>query len=143
MIESPRTCGEAGGRNSKGLPCGVYLNLSPSTGLCLMHDPERAESRAELKRQGGQAAGAARRQARAAMPDGVPRAPTNLEDSVKWSSWAMHAIATGEIDHKVGHEVGYLVARFTEAVSKRDLERQVKSLQARLRAFQQRRGSHE
>ena len=41
-------------------------------------------------------------------------------------------IACGEIDARTGHEVGYLVARFTEALNKRDLLKEIEQLRHEL-----------
>jgi hypothetical protein len=46
----------------------------------------------------------------------------------------MHAIATGDLDARTGHEVGYLVARFTEALNKRDLLAEIEQLRRDLAA---------
>lgn len=44
----------------------------------------------------------------------------------------MHAIANGSLDPRVGHECGYLIARFTEALNKRDLLRKIEDLERKL-----------
>ena len=130
-----QTCGDSGGRTRVGTACGASMNLSPTSGLCVQHDPERAEAARALRVEGGRASGAAKRRAKAALPEGVPSAPRSLEDAVQWSSWAMRAIATGEIDARTGHEVGYLIARFAEAVNKRDLEKRLEKALAELKTY--------
>ena len=85
-----------------------------------------------MRRAGGRARGDAVRRARAACPERVPRAPSTLQDAVEWSSWAIRAVATGEIDPRVGHEIGYLVNAFKAAVEKRDLLRELEELRAQL-----------
>jgi hypothetical protein len=123
------TCGAP---TKAGTACRVTMNLSQVSGKCIMHDPERLAARQALQAAGGKAAGVVHRRAKAADPAIVPAAPKTLEDAVKWSSWAMHAIASGELDARTGHEVGYLVARFTEALNKRDLLRKVEELERKL-----------
>jgi hypothetical protein len=126
---TPRTCGAT---TKAGTSCRSTMNLSPTNGRCLQHDPERiAEARA-LHVMGAKARGAAAQRAKAADPATVPKPPQTLEDAVQWSSWAMHACATGAMDARTGHEVGYLVARFTEALNKRDLLRKIEELERAL-----------
>ncbi len=137
MTGSRRTCGAA---KVDGTPCRSYLNLSPATGMCLMHDPERAEERQRVTASGGRATGVAKRARKTADPEDVPSAPKTLQDAVTWSSWAMHAVACGRIDARTGHEIGYLVNAFKAAVEKRDLERQIHELRAELAAAQKRPG---
>lgn len=131
------TCGDAGGRRADGEPCRSTLGLG-TTGLCLQHDPERANEAHLLRSTGGLAARDAKIKAKAALPDGVPKAPKTLEDAVQWSSWAMYAVATGEIDARTGHEVGYLVNAFKAAVEKRDLLQEIEKLRAELAAARKR-----
>ena len=85
-----------------------------------------------MRRAGARAKGEAMRRARAGLPEGVPRAPRMLQDAVEWSSWAIRAVATGEIDPRVGHEIGYLVNAFKAAVEKRDLLHEIEELRVQL-----------
>ncbi len=91
-----------------------------------------------MRRAGGRATARSGRTARAALPANVPRAPETLQDAVAWSSWAMHAVAVGEIDARTGHEIGYLVNAFKAAVEKRDLQREIEELRAELAAARRR-----
>ncbi len=93
-----------------------------------------------MRQAGGQATAVSRRSARAASPANVPRAPQTLQDAVAWSSWAMRAVAVGEIDARTGHEIGYLVNVFKAAVEKRDLQREIEELRAELAAARSRQG---
>ena len=131
MAETERTCGQAGGVNAKGEPCSSTLGLG-ATGLCVVHDPARADKAAATRSAGGRAAAAKKREAATARPADCPAAPRTLADAVRWSSWAMLAVATGDIDARTGHEIGYLVNAFKAAVEKRDLERQIEELRAEL-----------
>lgn len=128
------TCGAAGGRKLSGDPCRAFLNLSPTSGLCMMHDPERVAQRLLMQRRGASNSAVSKRRARAADPSIVPRPPQTLDEAVEWSSWAMHSVAAGELDARTGHEIGYLIARFTEALNKRDLLREVEQLRRDLAA---------
>ena len=94
-----------------------------------------------MRQAGGRATAGSKRTARAALPANVPRAPETLQDAVAWSSWAMRAVAVGEIDARTGHEIGYLVNTFKAAVEKRDLQREIEELRAELAAACRRQGS--
>lgn len=85
-----------------------------------------------MRRAGARAQAEAKRRTKALLPEGVPRAPETLQDAVEWSSWAIRSVATGEIDPRVGHEIGYLVNAFKAAVEKRDLLRELEELRAQL-----------
>jgi len=85
-----------------------------------------------MRRAGGRAKAEASRRGKVALPEGVPRAPRTLQDAVEWSSWAIRAVATGEIDPRVGHEIGYLVNAFKAAVEKRDLLHEIEGLRVQL-----------
>ena len=133
-------CGDSGGLTNAGEPCGTYLNLSSSSGLCLFHCPDREQERLAVRQAGGRASAVAKRDRKTADPDDVPRAPRTLQDAVTWSSWAIHGVACGRIDARTAHEIGYLVNAFKAAVEKRDLERQIAELRAELAEAQKRPG---
>ena len=69
-----------------------------------------------MRRAGARAKGESVRRAKAVPRVHVPRAPKTLQDAAEWASWAIRAVATGEIDPRVGHVVGYLVNSFKAAV---------------------------
>jgi hypothetical protein len=133
------TCGSNGGRTKAGTACRSTLNLSPTSGMCVQHDPDRADQARALWAMGGRASGERKRRAKAALPEGVPSAPRCLEDAVKFASWLTRAIADGTIDARTGHESAYALNCFKAAAEKRDLERQVADLQAQLKAFKSQR----
>lgn len=126
--DAPRVCSAA---NKDGTPCRVTFGLSPD-GLCFSHDPLRAVEHAASQTARGRASAERKRERRASLPAGMPRAPKTLDDAVRWSAWAMHATATGIIDARTGHEVGYLANAFRGALEKRDLLRQIEQLRAEL-----------
>lgn len=109
-----RTCGDAGGRRADGEPCRGKLSLSEA-GLCVFHDPDRVDELRAMRAAGGSAAAAAKRKAKAADPEGVPRAPRTIEDATRWASWATWAVATGQIDARTAHEIGYVLRAFLDA----------------------------
>jgi len=127
-----RRCGDSGGMTKAGTPCRSALGLDDAKGLCPHHDPLRAELMRETRAKGGRKAHEVRRRMKAALPHEVPKPPKTLQDAVAWSSWAMYAVATGEIDARTGHEVGYLVNAFKAAVEKRDLLTEIERLREEL-----------
>ncbi len=131
-VKRAQTCGDSGGATVAGKPCRSTISLSTENGLCRVHDPTRAEEVREMRRAGARAKGESVRRAKAVPPDHVPRAPKTLQDAVEWSSWAIRAVATGEIDPRVGHEIGYLVNAFKAAVEKRDLQHEIEELRTQL-----------
>ena len=54
-------------------------------------------------------------------PRTAPVPPKTLQDAVAWSSWAMRSVATGVIDARTAHEIGYLVNAFKASLEKADL----------------------
>lgn len=131
MTERPHCLG----LKSSGDPCGSTFGLSPA-GLCFNHDPDRREISRETKAAGGRAAGAAKRAARTpggrVAPEDVPPPPKNLEDAVRYFAWITHAVATGRLDARTGHEAAYALNGFKAAAEKRDLEREIAELRKEL-----------
>jgi hypothetical protein len=127
----PVTCA---GTRKDGQPCGVTLNLSPTTGLCLQHDPERAVERAVMHETGGYASRISRREAKAAAPPTVPKAPTTIEEAESFASWLTHAVCSGKIDAKVAQVAAGCLREFRGAAEKARLEREVRALREELAA---------
>lgn len=127
------TCGDAGGITKAGAPCRCSMNLS-AAGLCIVHDPERAAIRAEMRAAGGSAAAVAKRRRKAADPVKVPRAPKTIEDAEKFASWLTHAVCIGEIDARTAHEAAVCLREFRGASEKRIMEAELKALRAELAA---------
>ena len=123
------------GTKAGGEPCRWSAGLSPE-GFCHNHDPSRRAAAQAIRAEGGRAAGAARRARRdakrASIPDDVPPEPRSLDDAFRFAAWLTHAIATGRLDARTGHESGYCLQRFQSIAEKRDLERQIKQLRAEL-----------
>lgn len=126
----PPTCR---GTTKAGAPCRVTLNLS-ETGYCIQHDPARHEQRKALWRAGGLASAPAQRLAKAALPEGVPKAPKTIEDAERFASWLTYAVAVGDISPKVAHEVAVALKEFRGAAEKRALEKELKALRLELAA---------
>lgn len=64
--------------------------------------------------------------------------PRTLEDAVRWSAWAVRAVAVGRIDARTCHEINFGINSFKAAVEKRDLLKQVAELEARLKEHEKR-----
>jgi hypothetical protein len=67
--------------------------------------------------------------AKTVLPYGMLRPPRSLDDAVKWSAWAAHAVALGVIDARTCHEINFAINSFTASLNKRDLQRQIATLQ--------------
>ena len=70
---------------------------------------------------------------------GCPPRPENIDDCVKWGSWAVTMVATGRLDAKTAREVGFLIRVLMDALEKQtidDVRRQIEELKAgKLRAI--------
>ena len=126
------TCGDNGGITRAGARCRASLNLSPSSGLCVQHDPDRVEVARQLRLTGGRASGLKQRLKKAALPEHVPRAPKTIADAEAFASWLTHAVCVGDIDARTAHEAAVCLREFRGASEKRILEREIKALRQEL-----------
>ncbi len=117
-----------------GTRCKIQNSLSED-GLCLWHDPERAEEAARARRRGGRNGGRVPKIRTAGM-DEVPDPPQSVEDVVAWTSWATWAVATGKIDSRTAHEIGYLARALHAGLEKVDLSEEVEELRAMIERLQ-------
>ena len=127
-----RTCGDSGGKTLAGALCRASLNLSPTSGLCWSHDPERAEQARAIRASGGVAAGRAKRLENAPPAGDVPNAPRTLADAEKLAAWLARAVLTGQIDSRTCESATKAVRQFQLTVEKRELQREVAGLRAQL-----------
>ena len=100
----------------------------------MSHDPERAEELRAVHAAGGKAAGVAKRHAKAALPDGVPKAPRSLDDASQIASWITRAVLIGEIDVRVAEAATKAVRQFQLTEEKRAMQAELKALRAQLDA---------
>jgi hypothetical protein len=107
-----------------------------ATGYCKHHDPERREQVRAEQRLGAQRGGKMRalKDLRERAGD-VPPPPTTLDEAVAYAAWAVHAVATGRIDGRTGHEILYGLNIFKTAVKDRDIAREIKAMRERLDAL--------
>lgn len=139
------TCGGAGGVNEQGGPCRQAVNLSPTTGLCVHHDPLRVDEARALARVGGVASGRAKRLQRiermTTTPDNMPREePDTLERLARWHRWVTRAVATGLIDARTAHEITCSLKELRPVLIQIGLEKRVRELEAELRRYKKRVG---
>ena len=132
-----KTCGDAGGRTKAGRPCQVAMNLGEK-GLCVHHDPDRKQEALEMRRMGARASAASRTRTKVARGD-VPRAPRTLSDAVSYASWAVDAVAMGELDARTAREIGNLLREFRSCLEKRSLEKEITALRTELKEAQSKR----
>ena len=108
------------------------------TGLCIHHDPDRAELATEIRRSGAKAQGAAIRAARRAAdvrtvaPDEAPTAPSTLEDIAEWHRWTAVAVATGQVDPRTAGEITRSLRELRPTLTAIGMEKRVRELEAQL-----------
>ncbi len=133
MATGMQTCGDSGGVTKAGTPCRNTLDLSEGNGRCIHHDPYRKLEAAALVSMGGRALAEKAKREKAALPDGVPRAPRTLEDAEKLASWISRAVLVGEIHPRVAEAATKAVRQFQLTIEKRVLQDRVKDLERELR----------
>lgn len=133
MSERPRCAGTT----VDGSPC--RSTAVAESGFCISHDPERREEMRAARSKGARATNRMRRHrgrgknVRTADPSEVPDRPKTIEDAIEWASWAVWAVATGEIDARTGHEVGYVLRAFLDGRKHADdVDDRVKELKAKM-----------
>lgn len=117
---------------ANGERCGVQGGSVQATDaglLCLWHDPNRKEEADRARKKGGKRN---RIRVRTVDPGETPPAPKTLEDVVRWASWATYAVATGEIDSRTAHEIGYLCNALERSLEKVNTAREVAEIQKQL-----------
>jgi len=120
-------------KKADGSRCQIQSGLS-ERGLCLWHDEHRKVEAARARRRGGVTAGRRKRENRIRTVEAgqAPPPPESLEDAVEWASWATHAVATGLIDSRTAHEVGYLLNALRGALEKAHIAEEVRELREQL-----------
>ena len=108
-----------------GAHCRSVIGISPTSGLCPVHDPASRERMRRTRAKGGRAT---RKGPIVVDRADAPPAPQSLDDAVAFASWLTHAVVIGKIDARTAHESGYCLTQFTSAAKQRDLERRVKEL---------------
>lgn len=119
--------GRCGYEKDDGETCRVDFALCKCHGQCFHHAPCRQEERREARKRGGRNAHA-KDGARTVPSDEAPPPPETLEDAVVWASWATYAVATGRIDARTGHEIGYLLRALQDGLKAVDVSERVEEL---------------
>ena len=132
-LPSPPRCGAL---TKSGAPCRQKMNLSPTSGRCLVHDDERAAERAAMHSAGAKAANAARRRLMAADPADAPAEPRTLKDAERASAWVMRAVLTGVIDQRVGDTATKAIREFRLTVEKRVLAEKLRRLERKAKVHE-------
>lgn len=123
------------GTSRSGAPCRMRSNLNPENGLCLVHDPERAEEFRTFARAGQQRAVAARKENRkiraATLADVLERPPVgdSLETLATFHRWVIEATARGDLELGVSRTHTAAVRVQQQVYEKRDLMRQLRDLE--------------
>lgn len=132
--DGTRTCGDAGGVTKAGAPCRSFLNISPASGRCAMHDDARKAERLAIHSAGGSASKVAKTKAKAADASEAPAAPRTLADAVAVASWITRSVLIGAIDVRVAEAATKAVRQFQLGEEKRALESEIKKLRSELAA---------
>lgn len=121
------------GTNRHDEPCQAPEEVVGPDGYCNVHRP--GDEHQEVSSKGGQAT--ARKLQAPELPDhDIPEPPTSVEDLEDWLSWAMHKVATGQLEAKEGRVVGYLARALLDTLERSDLEADVEDLQEKIRQLQ-------
>ena len=130
---TPRTCGDAGGLNARGQPCGMNLPPdAPIGALCPMHDPAMDDEMQLRRLRGNQSRSRMEKTAAAAIEHGVPVKPQSLEEIAVYYADTIDAARRGLLDARVAREIFYGLRGQQSALEKRDLLREIATLRKEL-----------
>lgn len=117
-----------------GEQCRSHIGLCDECGHCIAHCPHREETAQQARSKGGKRKAEKARDSkyRTVSDDQAPPPPESLEDAVHWASWATWAVATGQIDGKTAHEVGYLLRAYMKSLDKVELGDRVEELEEKI-----------
>lgn len=120
------------GITQSGERCPMQGGLSED-GLCLWHDPERAEEAQAARLRGQKNRGNGPK-----PPEGEPpRPPETLNDLISWTAWIVSETAAGRLDHRTARALTYAIATSRVAMERRDLGEQVRKLERQLKQLKQ------
>lgn len=124
-------------RTASGRVCRIENNLRD--GLCLWHDPQRAQQAKAARRKGGQGRVAQRNTDRKTVDvaDALD-APETLDDIAQWASWCAHSVAVGLIDARTAREISYALTTLRGTLEKRDLAKELRELRDAVDALKER-----
>ena len=127
-------CGQP--RKDDGGPCRQAVPAGATA--CFWHDPKKQEAARAARRRGADTTNGKRPpKFRTVTPEAAPPPPQTIEDATMWASWAVWAVATGTIDGKTGHEIGYVLRAFLDGRKHLDsVDARVKELAAKIKQLQ-------
>ncbi len=131
---TPRQCGELTADGSACKSNGPFYN----DGFCGWHSstPEAAEWRDKM-RVIAQTQGLKSRKPRDSFkPDEVPPPPQTLDDLKQWSSWAVFAVATGQLNKDPASKVVTAIAEMRRVIGAADHEKRIARLEDVIRKGQ-------
>lgn len=117
------------GTTKAGNPCQAPF-VDPAVGYCVAHRPGGT---GEMRERGKRGAEATRRlfKGRGTVKSSkAPAPPETMEDAKNLSSWATHAVLTGEIDPKVGQVVTGLLREFRGATKEAEMAKEIERLRS-------------
>lgn len=114
------------GIRADGARCESVFGLNPTTGLCLTHDPERAELIADARSRGGLRTAELRR------PD-IPPAPRTLEEARDCAAWVAQAAAEGRLEPEAARVYVAALREFRTAYEKTEGDRRLREEMAEIR----------
>lgn len=122
------------GITAKGERCRQFLDLS-ADGLCLVHDPERADEAAAMRERGGETTRVlhAEREARTVRVDDLPPPmEMTLQGIARYQAWHIQQVAAGRLDKKLSGSLTYGLTLLKACLEKAELEDQLKAARAEL-----------
>lgn len=109
-----------------GEQCGMAAQINPSNGCCIWHDPEREDEAAKRRSKGGKNAARTRSGLREEdLPAGPPE---TAADARRWAAWTVWATASGLVDSRTAHELGYTIRAYLKAYEKVDMSDELEEL---------------
>lgn len=122
-------------RNGTPCTCTVGLQEEPTGVRCVNHSLTGRNEKVMAGAVKGGKKTSRRRSAGDSFPEPpMPHGPESAADCMVWSAWAVMNVATGELSPNAGSRVGALLKTFLESLRIAELEDQIKTLQAQVRA---------
>ena len=98
---------------------------------CPWHNDTMKGRASAMRRKGGRVSQKVQHARRTA----IPPPPKTLDDAVQLASWLTHAVLQGHVTPKAAQEATRALTQFTRGLKERDVERQVRELQAQVKAL--------
>lgn len=122
-----------------GTRCQQFQTVDES-GLCLWHDPARAEIATAARLRGIERSRQRTTEDREAMLAGLPPLPplnaTSLASVARYQAEIARRVATGVLDTKMGSAATYALTNLRGLVERAELQKRVKQLERQLRDAQ-------